>query len=62
MIRGRSEYSAIPVVALTASVMNEEIQMLQDAGFDSAISKPLNMDEFPDLIQRIMTGEHIWYI
>lgn len=62
VIRSRSEYDAIPVAALTASVMNEEIQMLQNAGFHSAMSKPLNMDEFPRLIERIMDGEHIWYI
>jgi len=36
--------------------------MLQDTGFDSVLSKPVNLDEFPELIQRIMDGEQIWYI
>ena len=62
IIRRQSEYDKIPVVAVTASVMNEEIQMLQNVGFDSVLSKPVNLDEFPSLINRIMTGEQIWYI
>jgi CheY-like chemotaxis protein len=61
-IRTHAEYDGIPVVALTASVMNEEIQMLQDTGFDSVLSKPVNLDEFTGLIRRIMAGEQIWYI
>lgn len=62
MIRIRHEYDSIPVVALTASVMNEEIELLQTAGFHSVLSKPLNLDEFPSLIQRIIEGETIWYV
>lgn len=62
MIRKHHRFDALPVVALTASVMNEEIQMLQDSGFQGVLSKPLNLGEFPDLIQRIMAGERIWYV
>lgn len=62
MIRTHRDYDSTPVVALTASVMNEEIQMLQNAGFHSIVSKPLNLDVFPDLIKRIMAGEEIWYV
>ncbi|MCB9456415.1 MAG: response regulator [Anaerolineaceae bacterium] len=62
IIRKHRDYNKIPVVALTASVMNEEIQLLQDASFHSVLSKPLNMDEFPTFIERIMAGEHIWHV
>lgn len=62
MIRNRPEYDATPVVALTASVMNEEVQILQNSGFHGVVSKPLNLDEFPNIIQRIMQGEEIWYV
>lgn len=62
MIRRQPVYDSTPVVALTASVMNEEIQMLQTAGFNSVLSKPVNLDEFPDQIQHIMNGEQIWYV
>lgn len=62
MIRQHSQYDDIPVVALTASVMNEEVDVLQAAGFQSILSKPLDMDSFPSIIDRIMQGERISYI
>ncbi|MBK8024042.1 MAG: response regulator [Chloroflexi bacterium] len=61
-IRRHPEYDATPVVALTASVMNEEVEMLQTAGFHSVLSKPLNLDAFDDMLQRIMNGEQIWIV
>lgn len=62
LIRMQPEFVGVPVVALTASVMNEEIQLLQDSGFHSVMSKPLDMDEFPESIGRIMEGERIWSV
>jgi CheY-like chemotaxis protein len=50
------------IIALTASVMNEEVIKLQQAGFDGAISKPLDFDEFPSLLEQILNGERIWHI
>lgn len=50
------------VVALTASVMNEEVEKLKQVGFDGAVSKPLSFSTFPTLIPRILAGESIWQI
>jgi CheY-like chemotaxis protein len=50
------------IVALTASVMNEEVEQLRESGFDGAIAKPLSVQEFPSLIERIVRGEHVWHI
>jgi len=62
MLRNAPEYQHSKVVALTASVMSEEVARLKRKGFDGAIAKPLNIDAFPDLIGRIMNGEPVWYI
>jgi CheY-like chemotaxis protein len=62
MIRNDSQYSKSKVVALTASVMSEEVARLKRRGFDGAIAKPLNIDAFPDLIAKINNGESVWYI
>ena len=59
-IRGDSVYLATKVVALTASVMNEEVERLRKSGFDSAIGKPISLSTFPITIERIMNGESIW--
>jgi len=62
MLRGDPQFKCSKVVALTASVTNEEVSLLKSGGFDGAIAKPLNIDAFPDLIAKIMRGEHVWYI
>ena len=62
MLRGDPQFTESKVIALTASVTNEEVSLLKSGGFDGAIAKPLNIDVFPDLIARIINGEHVWYI
>lgn len=62
MLRDDPRFRTMPIVALTASVMNEEIHRLRQAGFDGVIAKPIDMDRFPDLLRRIMAGETIWQI
>lgn len=62
LLRQTERWTTTPVVALTASVMNEEVQRLREAGFDSCIAKPVNMKTFPDYVQRILHGEQIWNI
>lgn len=62
MIRGDSVYFDTKVVALTASVMNEEVERLRKSGFDGAIGKPIALSTFPVVIERIMNGESIWQV
>jgi CheY-like chemotaxis protein len=61
-LRRRAEYKTVPIIALTASVMNEEIRMLKQAGFNGAIAKPINMDTFPDVLTHILNGESVWRV
>ena len=62
MIRDDSVYFKTKVVALTASVMNEEVERLRKSGFDGAIGKPITLSTFPVVIERIMKGESIWQV
>lgn len=62
MLRKDPQFEVSKVIALTASVTNEEIALLKSGGFDGAIAKPLNIEAFPDLISKIMNGEQVWYI
>lgn len=62
MIREDSVYCDTKVVALTASVMNEEVERLRNSGFDGAIGKPIPLSSFPVIIERIMNGESIWQV
>ena len=62
MLRNHRRYAGKIVVALTASVMNEEINKLKEAGFDGVIAKPLNFQTFTETLDRIMSGEKIWTV
>ena len=62
MLRGDPQFKESKVIALTASVTNEEVSLLKSGGFDGAIAKPLNIDVFPGLIGKIVNGENIWFI
>jgi len=62
IIRKQPPFLGVPVVALTASVMNEEIHRLKMAGFNGCISKPIDIDTFPGYMKRILDGEMIWRV
>jgi CheY-like chemotaxis protein len=62
LIREDAVYGDTKVVALTASVMNEEVERLRKSGFDGAIGKPITLSTFPVVIERILNGESIWQV
>lgn len=62
LLKDSPKFKGIPTIAMTASVMNDEIARLQTAGFDGCIAKPVDKNEFPALLERILSGEKIWSI
>jgi CheY-like chemotaxis protein len=62
MLRQNGTYADSRIIALTASVMNEEVAMLMESGFDGGLGKPIDPDIFPSLINRIVNGETVWHI
>lgn len=62
MLRSDQRFRSSNIIALTASVMGEEVDRLKTSGFNGAISKPLNITLFPDLIERILRGEQVWFV
>jgi len=62
MLRGHESYRQTKIVALTASVMNEEVEQLKEAGFDGVLAKPLDQISFQNTLERILRGERIWNV
>lgn len=62
LLRAHPAFSGVKIVALTASVMNEEVERLRHSGFDGAVAKPLSVQTFPALMQRVIEGEAVWHI
>lgn len=52
MLRAEPRTSRIPVVAVTALPLDARDDWLFDAGFAGYILKPIDTDEFPDLVRR----------
>ena len=49
---------AIPILAVTASVMDTDRARILDAGFDAYVPKPVNIRELPELLKRLLAGPH----
>jgi CheY-like chemotaxis protein len=62
LLRESDSFRSSRIVAMTASVMNEEVARLQTAGFDGCIAKPIDKNRFPILLEDILQGNKIWNI
>jgi len=51
VLRANPATSAIPVIAVTASVMQQDRNQITDAGFDGYVGKPINLKEFLDSVR-----------
>jgi len=54
VLRGNSDTAPIPVIAVTASVMQSDRNLITDAGFDGYIAKPINLKEFLDAVKAML--------
>lgn len=59
-IKAESDFSDIPIVAVSAADPAETIPKLQELGFDGFIAKPLDSKLFPRQLERILDGEKVW--
>ena len=59
-IREDDHFRDTRIVAITADITSENLARAQTAGFDGFLAKPIDVDQFPDQIQRILEGETVW--
>jgi len=59
-LRKEDHFRGTRIVAVTADVTNANLSRAKTAGFDGFLAKPINVDQFPDQIQRILQGEAVW--
>lgn len=60
-IRAIPEFKDVPVVAVSASDPEESMPIARAKKFAGFISKPIDFDEFPKQILRILDGEKVWF-
>ena len=54
VLRADPALAAIPVIAVTASVMQQDRNQITQAGFDGYVGKPLNLKEFLEVVRKIL--------
>ena len=55
-LRADPATAGIPVIAVTASVMQQDRNLITEAGFDGYIGKPINLKEFLDAVKKMVEG------
>lgn len=58
LLRSQTQFQTLPIVACTVNI--GEFDRALHAGFDSFITKPINIDRFPDQIMALLRGQTIW--
>jgi len=53
-LRGNPETADIPVVAVTASAMPDQVQRIMAAGFDDCLTKPINLQRFVAVVDALL--------
>ena len=54
VLRADAATARIPVIAVTASVMQQDRNLITEAGFDGYIGKPINLKEFLDTVRAML--------
>ena len=54
VLRADPATATIPVIAVTASVMQQDRKLITDAGFDGYVGKPINLKEFLGAVQAML--------
>ena len=53
-LRADTATAHIPVIAVTASVMQQDRKLIMEAGFDAYLGKPLDLKEFLVTVKRVL--------
>jgi two-component system cell cycle response regulator DivK len=54
VLRADPGTAGIPVIAVTASVMQQDRKQITEAGFDAYIGKPINLKEFLETVRAMI--------
>ncbi len=55
-LRADAATAGIPVIAVTASVMDQDRRQIIEAGFDAFVSKPINLKDFMGAVDAALKG------
>jgi two-component system cell cycle response regulator DivK len=57
VLRADPATAAIPIIAVTASVMQQDRKQITEAGFDRYVGKPIDLKEFLEAVRSTLEGK-----
>jgi two-component system cell cycle response regulator DivK len=57
ILRADPTTASIPVIAVTASVMQQDRKLITDAGFEAYVGKPINLKEFLEAVRGMLEAK-----
>ena len=58
VLRADPATAAIPILAVTASVMQQDRKLITEAGFDGYVGKPISITEFLDAVNAMLARKN----
>jgi PAS domain S-box-containing protein len=58
LIRNKNELKGIPIIALTALAMKEDVERIEKAGFDAYLLKPFHISDLFEKVNKIFKSGH----
>lgn len=62
MLRSTPNFANATIIAMTANVMSHDVESLKQRGFNGLIGKPLVKEVFPQLLEKILDGQSVWFV
>jgi CheY-like chemotaxis protein len=59
-IRAQQKYAHVPIVGMTTFDSSTALPLARERGFNGLIIRPIDLNEFPAQVARIIEGEDTW--
>jgi len=59
-IRAKPDYATVPICAVSAMDIAVALPRVRAKGFNGLITKPIDIDHFPILLEKLINGESVW--
>jgi CheY-like chemotaxis protein len=61
-LREQPQLTTTKIIAVTAATSPADLRLLQAAGFDGVVPKPLDLNTFSAKLSSILAGEQLWEV
>ena len=60
ILRSSEQLNDVPIIAMVTEANLDQMTKAREYGFDGFLGNPIDLDHFPDQIQKILRGDPVW--